>query len=400
MHIAWEYPPLVYGGLGRHVHALTVAQAAAGHDVVVITDQHDDAPDDSVVDGVRVIREGRKPALPFEPEFLLRIVTALDESLAASAARHLRDFAPEVIHCHDWMTTRAGLTASAAAGVPLVATIHATEWGRHQGYLHSEISRNVDSVERFLAQSADGLIACSAAMRAEIATQFGVAPDVITVIPNGVDTDIWHTSMQRKDQARRRWAPNGPLLTYSGRLEAEKGIFTMLDAMPQVLSEHPRARLVVAGNGGQSHHFDHDIVERGLAGSVVRSGWLPEADLRALVGSADAALVPSLYEPFGLVALEAMALGAPVICARTGGLVDIVDDGVTGLLFEPGNPTDLAAAIDRTLNDPAAAADRAAAAAAPLRARFNWSNIADATVAEYRNVAASVRGSAQESDGS
>ncbi|MCB0916695.1 MAG: glycosyltransferase family 4 protein, partial [Actinobacteria bacterium] len=186
----------------------------------------------------------------------------------------------------------------------------------------------------------------------------------------------------------------------SGRLEAEKGIFTMLDAMPQVLSEHPRARLVVAGNGGQSHHFDHDIVERGLAGSVVRSGWLPEADLRALVGSADAALVPSLYEPFGLVALEAMALGAPVICARTGGLVDIVDDGVTGLLFEPGNPTDLAAAIDRTLNDPAAAADRAAAAAAPLRARFNWSNIADATVAEYRNVAASVRGSAQESDGS
>ncbi len=386
MHIAWEYPPLVYGGLGRHVHALTMAQVAAGHEVMVITDHHDEAPMDTVVDGVRVIREGSRPALPFEPEFLMRIVTALDDSLAASAARHLRDFDPEIIHCHDWMTTRAGISASAVADVPLVATIHATEWGRHQGYLSSEISRTVDSVERYLAQTANGLIVCSSAMRSEISSQFGVAPGRVTVIPNGVDTSVWRTTEGDIARARSRWAPHGPLLTYSGRLEAEKGIFTMLDAMPQVLNEHPAARLVVAGSGGQSQYFDHDVAARGLAGSVVRSGWLPEADLRALVGSSDAALIPSLYEPFGLVALEAMSLGAPVVCARTGGLVDIVVDGVTGLLFDPGSPSSLAHAINRTLSDPQAARQRAEAAHEPLRERFSWPSIAESTVVEYRSI--------------
>lgn len=379
MHIAWEYPPLVYGGLGRHVHALTVAQAAAGHEVMVITDEFDGAAPDSIVDGVRVVRGGRKPALPFEPDYLMAIVTTLDDSLAVAAAGQIRKFGPDVIHSHDWMTTRAGITAAAAADAPLIATIHATEWGRHQGYLGSEISRNVDSVERFLSQSANGLIACSRAMQSEVANQFGVDRSKVAVIPNGVDTEYWQTTSEAKAEARARWAPHGPLLTYSGRLEAEKGIFTMLEAMPMVLNAFPAARLVVAGTGGQSDRFDHEVRQRELSGSVVRTGWLPEGDLRALVGSADTALVPSLYEPFGLVALEAMALGAPVIAGRTGGLTDIVEDDVTGLLFQPGDAASLTDAIARTLNDPTAAQARAVAALGPLHDRFNWPAIATAT---------------------
>jgi glycogen(starch) synthase len=330
-----------------------------------------------------VVRAGRKPPLPFEPDYLLAIVTALDDSLAVAAREQIRHFSPDVIHCHDWMTTRAGNSAAAAANAPLIATVHATEWGRHQGYLGSEISRTVDSVERFLCRSATGLIACSQAMQSEVSRQFGVDASKVAVIPNGVDTAQWTTTAEAKADARTRWAPHGPLLTYSGRLEAEKGIFTMLDAMPMVLNAFPRTRLVVAGSGGQSDRFDAEVERRGLAGSVVRTGWLPEDDLRALVGSADAALVPSLYEPFGLVALEAMSLGAPVICGRTGGLVDIVDDGVTGLLFTPGDAASLTDAIGRTLNDPEASRSRAAAALGPLHDRFNWPTIAAATTDVY-----------------
>ena len=157
------------------------------------------------------------------------------------------------------------------------------------------------------------------------------------MIPNGVDTATWQSTGPAREDARRRWSRHGPLLVFSGRLEAE-GIFTLLDAMPHILAAHPRARLVVSGQGGQSGRFDQVTAERGLSDAVVRAGWQPEADLRALIAASDIAIVPSLYEPFGLVALEAMALGAPVICARTGGLADIVTDGETGLLFSPAIP--------------------------------------------------------------
>lgn len=396
MHIAWEYPPLVYGGLGRHVHALTVAQVAAGHEVMVITQEHPDAPINSTVDGVRVVREAPKPSDPFEPRYLIEWVTHLDDALAESAAGHVKRFAPQVVHCHDWMTTRSGLSAAAAAGVPAIATIHATERGRHQGYLPGSISETVDDTERFLAQHADRLIACSRSMRREIVRQFEVPEGKVSVIPNGVDTATWQSTGPAREDARRRWSRHGPLLVFSGRLEAEKGIFTLLDAMPHILAAHPRARLVVSGQGGQSGRFDQVTAERGLSDAVVRAGWQPEADLRALIAASDIAIVPSLYEPFGLVALEAMALGAPVICARTGGLADIVTDGETGLLFSPGDSGDLARAVLAALADPAAARQRAHLATASLQVRFDWRVIAHDTVDVYADAISTAARSAAE----
>lgn len=383
MHIAWEYPPLVYGGLGRHVHALTVAQAAAGHEVTVVTQQHPDAPTDSIVDGVRVVRHAPTPDIVFEPQHLIAWVTTLDDALATSACALVPELLPEMVHCHDWMTTHAGVTAAAAADAPLVATIHATERGRHQGYLPNDISATVDSVERHLSNEATWVIACSRAMRAEVQRQFDVPADKISVIPNGIDTRHWRTTPAEKEAARHRWAPHGPLLVFSGRLEAEKGIFTLIDAMPAILASRPDTQLIVAGQGGQSARFDEVVAERNLGDHVRRTGWLPEADLKAMIAASDAAIIPSLYEPFGLVALEAMSLGAPVMCARTGGLADIVTDGQTGLLFRPGDPADLARAALAILDDPAAAAHRATLATASLRVQFDWRVIARDTVAVY-----------------
>lgn len=383
MHISWEYPPLVYGGLGRHVHALATAQAAAGHQVVVITQEYADTATDAEFEGVRVIREARKPTQPFEPAYLIEWVTDLDDGLAVSAAGHVRAFAPQIVHCHDWMTTRSGLSAAAAADVPLVATIHATERGRHQGYLPGDISVAVDAVERSLCHEASRLITCSTAMRSEVVRQFDVPVGKVSVLPNGVDTDLWQTTGTAREAARRRWSRHGPLLVFTGRLEAEKGIYTLLDAMPAVLAEHPLARLVVAGQGGQSDRFDQLIGERGLTDAIVRSGWLPEGELRALIGAADAAIIPSLYEPFGLVALEAMALGAPVVAAATGGLGDIIRTGETGIAFSPGDPGALAAAIREVLRDPTAARERTVRASAELRVRYNWRTIAADTVGVY-----------------
>ena len=388
MHIAWEYPPLVYGGLGRHVHALAVAQAENGHDVTVITQQVDSEPRTEVLEGVTVVRRSPTPALDFVPDNLLSWVGELDASLATAATAQVGQMAAaetpvDVIHCHDWMTTQAGVAAAQAAGVPLVATIHATERGRHQGHLPGDISVAVDATERRLCQAADELITCSQAMRNDVITQLGANPDRVAVLPNGIDESVWRTEESQRRRARVRWGGTGPLLMFTGRLEVEKGIYTMLDALPGILNNFPDARLVVAGQGGQSAQFDADIAERGLSPAVMRAGWLSEEELKALIAAADVALVPSLYEPFGLVALEAMALGTPVVAARTGGLADIVDNGRTGLTFTPGDPGELASAVVETLSDPRAAAARADLARAELPKRFNWRHIAEDTVAVY-----------------
>lgn len=388
MHIAWEYPPLVYGGLGRHVHALAVAQAENGHDVTVITQQVDSEPRTDVMEGVTVVRRSPTPALDFVPDNLLSWVGELDASLAAAATAQVAKMAAagtpvDVIHCHDWMTTQAGIEAAQAAGVPLVATIHATERGRHQGHLPGDVSVAVDATEQRLCQAADELITCSQAMREDVITQLGADPDRVVVLPNGIDETVWRTEDSQRRRARVRWGGTGPLLMFTGRLEVEKGIYTMLDALPTILNNFPDARLVVAGQGGQGAQFDTDTVERGLSPAVMRAGWLSEEELKALIAAADVALVPSIYEPFGLVALEAMALGTPVVAARTGGLADIVDNGRTGLSFAPGDPGQLAAAVVETLSDPRAAAARAELARAELPKRFNWRHIAEDTVAVY-----------------
>ena len=397
MHIAWEYPPLVYGGLGRHVHALAVAQAENGHDVTVITQQVDSEPRTEVLEGVTVVRRSPTPALDFVPDNLLSWVGELDVSLAAAATAQVATMAAagtpvDVIHCHDWMTTQAGVAAAQAAGVPLVATIHATERGRHQGHLPGDISVAVDATERRLCQAADELITCSQAMRNDVITQLGANPDMVVVLPNGIDEGVWRTEESQRRRARVRWGGTGPLLMFTGRLEVEKGIYTMLDALPAILDQFPDARLVVAGQGGQGGQFDTDIAERGLSPAVIRAGWLSEEELKALIAAADVALVPSIYEPFGLVALEAMALGTPVVAARTGGLADIVDNGRTGLTFAPGDPGELAAAVVETLSDPRAAAARADLARAELPKRFNWQHIAEDTVAVYERAQRSPRG--------
>ena len=386
MHVAWEYPPLVYGGLGRHVHALTLAQAAEGHEVVVVTQASPEAPAHQIAGGVRVVRTAQAPEWAFTTESMIAWVAQFDANLAAAAVAVVADWRPDVVHCHDWMTTRAGAAASEAAEAPLVATIHATERGRHQGHLYGDVSLTVDGIERFLCHRADGLIVCSAAMRFEVEQQFAVSPDRVAVIPNGVDQAAWTIDPGSCAAARLRWLPDGSsgLIVYTGRLEAEKGIFTLLDAMPAVLAARPGTRVVLAGSGGQQESFDQACRDRGLGDAVIRSGWLPEDELKALIGAADAAVVPSLYEPFGMVALEAMSLGAPVVASRTGGLADIVIDGETGRSVPPGDPVALAGALVATLSDPARSRVLAREARALLAQRYDWGSIARDTVDCYR----------------
>jgi glycogen(starch) synthase len=393
--VSWEYPPVVVGGLGRHVHALARELAAAGHDVVVLsrrpagTDAATHPTVDERVDGVRVLHVAEDPAhLEFGRD-LVPWALAAGHALVRAALTRLCGagagaWRPDVVHAHDWLVAHPAITLADVLGVPLVATLHATEAGRHAGWLSAPLNRQVHSVEWWLANRADAVITCSRAMRDEVATLFDLDPGPVRVVHNGITPRRWRVGPARVAAARERYAPGGaPLLLSVGRLEYEKGVQDLIAALPRIRRRHPGTRLLVAGTGTQRAMLGERARTHRVARSVRFLGHLPDAELAAVLAAADAVVLPSRYEPFGIVALEAAAAGAPLVASTAGGLGEAVVDGETGLSFRPGDLAGLARAVGAVLSDPAAAARRARAARARLEVDFDWPTIARRTAAVY-----------------
>ncbi|MGH3329035.1 MAG: glycosyltransferase family 4 protein [Streptomycetales bacterium] len=382
LQLSWEYPPLVYGGLGRHLHALAEAFASAGHEVTVVTQHADGVPYDTVVNGVRVIRVPQDPPqVPISD--LLAWVMGFNHSITRAALRAAGETPPDVVHGHDWLVAHAGTTLKDALGVPLVATVHATEAGRHQGWLPGGLNRAIHTVEWWLTYEARRVITCSSHMRWEVNRLFEPPRDKLDVIPNGVDVGRWSCGEAAEAVMRRRYGDGGPLLLYTGRLEWEKGVHTLLQALPRLRRRHPGLRLVVAGRGTQEEELRGLARRLRLGRAVAFTGWLGAEELSALAAAADCAVVPSIYEPFGMVALEAAAAGTPLVVSDTGGLREFVAHGVTGLLVPPGDVARLAGAVTSVLRDEILARRLVREARTVLARDYTWASVARRTLACY-----------------
>lgn len=388
--LSWEYPPVVVGGLGRHVHDLARHLASAGHEVVVLcrhesgSDASDHPTTDSVIEGVRVIRVAEDPPhLVFERD-LLAWTLAMGHAMIRAAHRLLREWRPDVVHAHDWLVVHPAVGLAELLDVPLVATMHATEAGRHSGWLSQPLNQQVHSAEWWLANRADALITCSAAMRTEVAHLFEVDPATITVIHNGIESHGWRAGGADVRAARQRYAPGGEsLLVFFGRLEWEKGVQDLIAALPRVRMAKAGTRLIVAGKGGHEPELVAAARRHRVRRAVDFVGHLTDRELRAAIACADAVVLPSRYEPFGIVALEAAAAGAPLVASTAGGLGEVVIDGRTGLSFAPGDVVGIATAVTSVLADAPAARRRAKAAKARLAEDFDWSHIAETTARVY-----------------
>jgi glycogen(starch) synthase len=390
LHLSWEYPPLVYGGLGRHVHALAEAQAARGDDVTVITQMAPGEATDAVVAGVRVLRVPHDPPLvPFD-EQLLAWVMGLETSMIRAGLELERE--PDVIHAHDWIVSHAAVTLRTAfRSAALVSTIHATEAGRHQGWLPGSLSEAIHSTEHWLVHESDRVIVCSHHMYAEVEKLFAegsLNPDHVHVIANGIDLSRWRATRGEIATARDRYGAAGPLIVFIGRLEWEKGVHTLIDALPRLRRRLPGLRVVIAGRGGATDELHRLARERRVANIIEFTGWMPERELNALIAAADALVIPSIYEPFGLVALEGAALGAPLVVARTGGLAEFVEDGVTGRIFEPGDVADLARAATSAVREATDSLTMARTARARLESSYRWELLAAQTKNTYADARA------------
>lgn len=379
--LSWEYPPVLVGGLGRHVHALATVLAAQGHDVTVVSRAGEGARAEEVAEGVRVVRVPEDPPMvPFSD--LLAWTMALNHALTRAALRAADD--AEVVHAHDWLVAHAAATVKEHLQVPLVATVHATEAGRHQGWLPGPVNQAIHSVEWWLTYEARRVITCSEHMRWEVTRLFDLPPEKVDVIPNGLDAAAWTAPVDRTAARRALGVPaDAPLVVFAGRLEWEKGVQTLLAALPRLRRHHPGLTLVLAGSGTQRAQLQAQARRSRVAGAVRFVGQLGTGDLAAAYAAADVACAPSLYEPFGLVALEAAAVGTPLVVGDTGGLRELVEPGVTGLRVPPEDPAALAEAVSRLLTDQVLARRLARAARSRVLREHGWDAVGRRTAQVY-----------------
>jgi glycogen(starch) synthase len=387
--LSWEYPPIVEGGLARHVRKLAEGLVDRGVDVHVLTRGDAALPRDEERRGVLVHRV-RERATPRDLDEFLRWVRGMNRDMAVAGRGLCARWELDLVHGHDWLVGRAGDRLARHARCPLMVTIHATEYGRHQGWVDKHPQSHIHGEERWLTRRADGVITCSHYMRGHVADVFGRDEGRIHVIPNGIDPADLRTVDDLGTLRARFAAPHERLVLLVGRLVYEKGFHLALDALPRLVHRLGDVRFLVAGSGTAEHDLERQAAALGLARHGTFLGWIGDDLLHSLYRIADLTVVPSIYEPFGLVALEAMASGCPCIVADTGGLREVVPNAEVGLRFRSKDSRALGRMMERVLTD-ADLRDRLVTEASEHVLRFDWADIARQTSALYAEVAATRR---------
>lgn len=379
--LSWEYPPLIEGGLARHVRKLAENLVELGVEVHVLTRGDGSATDEQVINGVNVHRV-REPNRPSDlAEFVTWIEHMNTDMLGAGIA--LGDqFEFDVVHGHDWLVASACDHLARRFECPLVMTIHATEYGRHQGWVDKHPQSHIHGIEKWITNRADAVIACSAYMREHIADIYALDESAVSVIPNGIDPEDLRP-MENLDEMRANFAaPDEKLVLLVGRLVYEKGFQVALEALPSLIENVGKVRFIVAGSGTHEQELKDQAAKLGLMEHGTFVGWIGDDVLHSLYRISDLTVVPSIYEPFGLVALEAMASGCPCIVADTGGLREVVPTDNVGLRFRSRDPESLAKMAEKVLTDPELR-DRLVTEASDHVLTFDWLDVARQTNALY-----------------
>lgn len=380
--LSWEFPPMTVGGLSRHVYDLSRYLVKHGWEVHVITTEFGDCPHDEVVEGVHVhrvhvIKPDCSEFIHWDFQLNLMMVDACRTLSAAGLTFDL-------VHAHDWLVHYAAKTIKEFYRVPLIATIHATEHGRNNG-IYTDLQRYIHGLEWELTYESWRVIVCSNYMRREVETVFQLPPDKIDVLPNGVDPDLLRPSQISGTDKQGYASDSEQVVLFLGRLVREKGVHTLLEAAPSILQSCPNAKFLVVGDGPARGDLEARAEQLGIRGKVQFTGFVTDVERNRLLHVANVAVFPSLYEPFGIVALEAMAAGRPVIVSDVGGLADVVEHGRNGLKMYPGDKQSLASQVTQVLLNPEWAKTLAETAYGEI-GNYDWNRIAIQTIAVYERV--------------
>jgi glycogen synthase len=386
--LSWEYPPIVEGGLARHVRKLAEGLVAVGTEVHVLTRGGGHRPAEEVRHGVTVHRVAEPDFPKHDLDAFIAWVEDMNRDLAATGARLGERFEFDLVHSHDWLVAPAAEQLKESFGTPWLVTVHATEHGRHQGWVRRHPQSYIHRIEREMVRRADRVITCSDFMRGHVNQVFRVAKRKITTIQNGIDpADLEPIEPVDLDELRARYAaPDERLVLLVGRLVYEKGFHLALEALPEVIKRLGNVRFLVCGTGTAEAELKEQARSLGLMSHGRFIGWTGDDTLHSLYRVADLCVVPSIYEPFGLVALEAMASGCLCLVADTGGLREVVpEDGTAGLRFRARDSRSLGRMIEKMLTDEELR-ERLVGEAREHVLDFDWAEVAAETAEVYEQL--------------
>lgn len=386
LHISSEYPPHKIFGLGRYVSDLSRELVAQGHGVHVLTNSLGGIDRDVTDRGVCVHRtEFPPPPMPPTPGApVMAFNVHLQQRASSLGKAGLGD--PEIVVSHDWLTAVAGHRIARRWGLPHVWTVHDTVHGKRFGKIEQVEDRVAHRVELWATREADLLLVNSRAIGEEITKVHGARPEKIGLLHPGIDPGACQSTQEESRLAMFRSTladPDELLVTFTGRLDLEKGIDTLINGFARLRSRVPNARLAIAGRGFLLPTIEKHLRDLNLEQSVSLLGYLEGQVLRSFYRVSDVHVCPSHYEPFGLVALEAMAVGTPVIASNTGGLRDIVSSGKVGRTFHAGDPQSLADSLFELLNSAKLREQIGQAGRKHAIDNFAWTRLARTAVGHY-----------------
>jgi glycosyltransferase involved in cell wall biosynthesis len=380
--LTWEYPPRIVGGIARHCHGLARALAALRNEVHIFTLDFPGVPAyEETPEGVKIHRVACELG---HPNFLIWVLlfNHFIEKRMADISRKMKF---DVLHVHDWLTAPAGITFKHSIKKPMVLTMHSTEHGRSG--IHNPDSSTIDGIEWWATYEASRVITTSGSMKSEVCDHFKLPWEKVDIIPNAVDTDKYNASVDREAvRARYGVQPNEKLVLSVGRLVPQKGIEYLIQAVPNVTWRHPEAKFVIVGEGWYRDHLQYLAGTTGQGWRINFTGFIPDHELISLTMSADVLVISSIYEPFGIVALEGMAAGVPVVASQVGGLAEIIEHDKTGVLVYPRNPDSIAWGINHVLSNPDHARSLVQNAKEIVQKAYSWEAIAKKTVKLYKEV--------------
>ncbi|OLC13964.1 MAG: glycosyl transferase family 1 [Candidatus Rokubacteria bacterium 13_1_40CM_69_27] len=370
-----EYPPHIYGGAGVVVDQL--ARALSQLMAVEVRCFGEREPQADAKIAVRGYTPwSRLSAGPDGPRFAPALETL---SIGLAMARDPVD--ADVAHAHTWYADMAGLWIRTLHRIPLIVTLHSLEplrpWKADQlgaGYLLSTW------IEKTAVEAADRVIAVSARMREDILGHFAVDPAKVVVIHNGIDPERFRRAGRR--DALERYGVRPPYVLFVGRITDQKGIFHLLEAAPKLPAG---VQLVLCASAPDTPEIEERLRRAvPLHPNVLWiNAMIPVEEVVQLYSHAAVFACPSVYEPFGLINLEAMACETPVVASAVGGILEVVEDGTTGYLVTPGRPDELAAALRRLLDDPEQGRAMGRAGRRRVEEKFSWASVAERTERLY-----------------
>jgi starch synthase len=390
-----EFPPNIYGGAGVHVEYLSRELSRLTPVEVRSFQEQDFSKDQIKVLGTKIDASGYRCSK--------ELVSPL-KALATCLNFNIQGIDADIVHCHTWYAHFGGILAKLLYGIPLVITVHSLEplrpWKREQ------IGRGYDLsswVEKTALEMADAVVAVSRSTREDILQLFNVDPARVPVIPNGIDTDEYTQTLDRSVLARFRINPDKPYVLFVGRMTRQKGLLYLLQAIPQLDAD---TQVVLCAGESDTPELQKELESITARLQAQRPGiiWIPEMVSRqttiALYSQAAVFCCPSIYEPFGIINLEAMACNTAVVGSKLGGIAEVVVDGETGLLIDanisptmPHDPLDpkafstaMAEGINRLIRDPELCKKMGAAGRQRVLDNYSWRSIAETTLALYKSL--------------